>query len=71
MTAILQDPIFQDEAAAREWLEARVWPTGPVCPHCGVTSEHVTKLVRYEAPSWPLPVQRVPRAIHGHGQHRI
>jgi transposase-like protein len=44
MTAILQDPIFTDEAAAREWLEARVWPTGPVCPHCGVTSEHVTKL---------------------------
>jgi hypothetical protein len=44
MTAILQDPIFQDEAKAREWLEARVWPQGPVCPHCGVTSEHVTKL---------------------------
>jgi transposase-like protein len=44
MTAILQDPIFQDEAAAREWLEAQVWPEGPVCPHCGVTSEHVTKL---------------------------
>jgi transposase-like protein len=44
MTAILQDPIFQDETKAREWLEARVWPTGPVCPHCGVTSEHVTKL---------------------------
>lgn len=25
-------------------FEARVWPTGPVCPHSGVTSEHVTKL---------------------------
>lgn len=44
MDAILQNPIFQDETAAREWLEARVWPEGPVCPHCGVTSEHVTKL---------------------------
>jgi len=44
MTAILQDPIFHDEAKAREWLEARVWPNGPVCPHCGVASEHVTKL---------------------------
>jgi transposase-like protein len=44
MTAILQNPIFTDEIKAREWLEARVWPNGPVCPHCGVTSEHVTKL---------------------------
>jgi transposase-like protein len=40
----LQNPIFTDENKAREWLEARVWPTGPVCPHCGVTSEHITKL---------------------------
>lgn len=44
MTANLQNPIFQNDDLAREWLEARVWPTGPVCPHCGVTSEHVTKL---------------------------
>lgn len=44
MTAILQDPIFQDEAKAREWLEVRVWPQGPVCPHCGATSEQTTKL---------------------------
>jgi transposase-like protein len=35
MTANLQNPIFTDETKAREWLEARVWPTGPVCPHCG------------------------------------
>jgi len=31
----LQNPIFTDETKAREWLEARVWPNGPVCPHCG------------------------------------
>jgi transposase-like protein len=35
MTANLQNPIFQDETKAREWLEARVWATGPLCPHCG------------------------------------
>jgi transposase-like protein len=40
----LQNPIFTDETKAREWLEARVWPQGPICPHCGVTEEHVTKL---------------------------
>ena len=33
------NPIFHDEATAREWLEARLWPHGPVCPHCGVINE--------------------------------
>jgi transposase-like protein len=32
---ILQNPVFQDETLAREWLEERVWPNGPACPHCG------------------------------------
>jgi transposase-like protein len=44
MTDLLKNPIFNDETAAREWLEARVWPEGPVCPHCGCTDENVTKL---------------------------
>ena len=44
MTANLQNPIFTDETKAREWLEARVWPKGPVCPHCGATDDDVTKL---------------------------
>ena len=35
MTDFLKNPIFSDETAAREWLEARVWPQGPVCTHCG------------------------------------
>jgi transposase-like protein len=35
MSANLQNPIFTDEAKAREWLEARIWPNGTVCPHCG------------------------------------
>jgi len=33
------NPIFHDEAKAREWLEARLWPQGPVCPHCGVIDQ--------------------------------
>jgi transposase-like protein len=44
MTANLQNPIFTDETRAREWLEARVWPQGPVCPHCGSTGDDVTAL---------------------------
>src|SRR5580692_4835 len=44
MTANVQNPIFTDETKAREWLEARVWPDGPVCPHCGSTGDDVTAL---------------------------
>jgi transposase-like protein len=33
------NPIFHDETKAREWLEARLWPQGPVCPKCGVVNE--------------------------------
>ena len=46
MSANLQNPVFTDEAKAREWLEAQVWPNGPVCPHCGATDDDVTKLER-------------------------
>src|SRR5665647_2205028 len=35
MKSILSDNHFHDEAAAYKWVEARVWPEGPVCPHCG------------------------------------
>ena len=31
----LQNSIFHDETKAREWLECRLWPDGPICPHCG------------------------------------
>lgn len=35
----LSNPIFQDETKAREWLEARLWPNGPICPKCGTIDE--------------------------------
>ena len=35
----LSNPIFHDETKAREWLEARVWANGRVCPHCGVVDQ--------------------------------
>ncbi|HEY3658297.1 MAG TPA: IS1595 family transposase [Steroidobacteraceae bacterium] len=37
--SVLSDPIFTNETAAREWLEARVWKDGRKCPHCGVFGE--------------------------------
>jgi hypothetical protein len=35
----LSNPIFHDETKAREWLEKRIWPDGPICPKCGVVGE--------------------------------
>jgi transposase-like protein len=39
MTAVFQNPIFQDEEKAREALEAVRWPDGPYCPHCGNSAQ--------------------------------
>lgn len=35
MASALSAKHFHDEEAAYAYVEARVWPTGPVCPHCG------------------------------------
>jgi transposase-like protein len=40
-------PQYQTEEAAREYLEAILWPDGPFCPHCGLHGE-ATKLRREE-----------------------
>lgn len=42
--SILNAPHFHNEEAAYEFVEARVWPDGPVCPHCGATEDHIGKL---------------------------
>ena len=33
--SVLDARHFHDEEAAYAYLEARIWPNGPVCPHCG------------------------------------
>ena len=33
--SILSAPHFHDEEAAYAFIEARIWPKGPACPHCG------------------------------------
>lgn len=33
--SVLSAPHFQDENAAFDYVEAHLWPRGPVCPHCG------------------------------------
>ncbi len=34
-TSVLNAKAVQDEKAAYAWVEAQVWPDGPICPHCG------------------------------------
>lgn len=35
MASALSAPHFHNEEAAYAYVEARIWPNGPVCPHCG------------------------------------
>lgn len=35
----LSNPIFHNENAAREWLEAKIWAHGRFCPHCGAVDQ--------------------------------
>ncbi len=41
--ATISKPHFQTEEAAYAYIEARIWPNGPVCPHCGAT-ERISKM---------------------------
>ncbi len=40
---IISQAHFQNEEAAYAFVEARIWPNGPVCPHCGAT-ERIGKM---------------------------
>lgn len=41
--SILDSRCFKDETAAYAWVEARVWPEGPVCRHCG-SGKRISKM---------------------------
>jgi len=43
MTSALSAPHFHNEEAAYAYVEARIWPEGPVCPHCGGV-ERISKM---------------------------
>jgi transposase-like protein len=43
MVSQLSAPHFHDEDAAFAFVEARVWPEGPTCPHCGGV-ERISKM---------------------------
>jgi transposase-like protein len=43
MASALSAPHFHNEDAAFAYVEARVWPNGAICPHCGET-ERVSRM---------------------------
>ena len=43
MASVLSHKHFHDEDEAFAYVEARVWPQGPVCPHCGGV-ERISKM---------------------------
>jgi transposase-like protein len=42
--SVLSAPHFHCEKAAFEYVEARLWPEGPVCPHCNATGDKIGRL---------------------------
>ncbi len=44
MTSVLSEERFHNEQAAYDFVEARLWPMGPVCPHCQAGNDRVGKL---------------------------
>ncbi len=45
MSSVLSDQHFHNEDAAYAYVEERVWPNGPVCPHCGNADPKRMKLM--------------------------
>jgi transposase-like protein len=43
MASALSAPHFHNEEAAYRYVESRLWPEGPVCPHCGGV-ERISKM---------------------------
>ena len=41
--SVIDAKAFHNETAAYAWVEARVWPEGPICPHCGGT-DRISKM---------------------------
>lgn len=60
--SVLSRPYFHDEQAAFTFVEAIIWPQGPVCPHCGGT-ERITSIK-------PNPEKRVRFGLKKCGQCR-
>ncbi len=64
-SAELQSRAFTGEAAAREAMEALLWPNGPVCPHCG-SFEKLGKVEGKSARPGLYYCRRLQEPVHRH-----
>ena len=65
---VLNAPQFQTEQAAFAYVEARLWPNGPVCPHC----QEETRIGRLNGKTTrpgPPQVLRLQKALYGADRH--
>ena len=44
MKSVLSEIHYHSEEAAYAYVESRIWPNGPICPHCGAAKERVGRL---------------------------
>lgn len=44
MASVLSAAQFHNEEAAFAYVEERLWPAGPVCPHCGASGDKIGRL---------------------------
>jgi transposase-like protein len=61
--AIFDQPQFNDEAAAFEYVEALLWPKGPLCPHCGNADPEKIGTVKGRS----KPSRKHPEGVERHG----
>jgi DNA-directed RNA polymerase subunit RPC12/RpoP len=59
----LLEPQFQNEDAAREWLEKARWPEGVVCPHCGLIGEAYKIVVKEKSPEEIAELRRQKKRV--------
>ncbi len=61
--AILSQARFHNEDAAFDYVEAHLWPRGPVCPHCNNTD--AARIGRLNART--KPTKKNPEGLRRHG----
>jgi transposase-like protein len=59
---VLDKPHFHNEESAFAYVEAHLWPQGPVCPHCGAPSEKIGAIKAFTKPS-----KKHPEGLERHG----
>ena len=66
--AVLTAPHFQNEEAAFAYVEAKLWPNGPVCPHCG--NDDQSKIGRLQGKTTRPGLYKC-YAVNGTGDERM